>query len=56
MSPALAHIAHWYHALLYLLPLVLVGAGLWWAGRGEDDEDDDAGVGAPGTTDPAPEA
>jgi hypothetical protein len=45
----LAHIGHWYHAVLYLVPVLLVGGGLWWAGRhlpeegeGEfDDVDDD---------------
>lgn len=35
MTPPLAHIAHWYHALLYLAPIVLIGGGLWWSGRQE---------------------
>ena len=33
MTIPLAHIGHWYHALLYMLPVVLVAAGLWWSGR-----------------------
>lgn len=41
----LAHIGHWYHAVLYLVPVLVVGGGLWWAGRhlpeeGEDEFDD----------------
>ena len=41
MTPVLAHLGHWYHALLYLAPVVVVGLGLWWAGRGEDEDDDE---------------
>jgi hypothetical protein len=33
MTPPLAHIGHWYHAGLYLAPVVLIGCGLWWSGR-----------------------
>ena len=29
----LAHAGHWYHSLLYLLPVVVIAAGLWWTGR-----------------------
>jgi hypothetical protein len=41
----LAHIGHWYHAVLYLVPVLIVGGGLWWAGRhlpeeGEDEFED----------------
>lgn len=36
----LAHIGHWYHSVLYLVPILLVGIGLWWTG-GSDDEDED---------------
>ena len=35
MTPPLAHIGHWYHALLYLAPILIVGAALWWGGRRE---------------------
>jgi hypothetical protein len=33
MTLPLAHIGHWYHALLYVAPVVLIAAGLWWSGR-----------------------
>lgn len=36
----LAHIGHWYHVLLYLAPVLLVGGGLWYAGKQLPDEDD----------------
>ena len=29
----LAHAGHWYHAALYMLPVLLVAAALWWSGR-----------------------
>lgn len=41
-----AHAAHWYHSLLYLLPVLLIAAALWWSGRdgadgdAQDGEDD----------------
>ncbi|CAB4932647.1 unannotated protein [freshwater metagenome] len=35
MTP-LAHVAHWYHALLYVAPVALIGVALWWSGRGDD--------------------
>ena len=31
----LAHAGHWYHSLLYLAPVLLVSAALWWSGRGD---------------------
>lgn len=31
MTLTLAHVGHWYHVLLYLLPILLIGAGLWWS-------------------------
>jgi hypothetical protein len=42
----LAHIGHWYHAVLYLVPVLIVAGGLWVAGKrlpdeGDDDEFDD---------------
>jgi hypothetical protein len=37
----LAHIGHWYHAVLYLVPVLIVGGGLWWAGRHLPDEGDE---------------
>lgn len=55
MTP-LAHVGHWYHVLLYLAPVFLVGAGLWYAGKrlpeeGEfedyDDGDDPHDLGRP---------
>lgn len=33
MTLLLAHGGHWYHALLYVLPVLLVAGGLWWSGR-----------------------
>lgn len=35
MTTVLAHTGHWYHTLLYLAPIVLIAAGLWWSGRRE---------------------
>jgi hypothetical protein len=35
----LAHIGHWYHALLYLAPVVIVAFGLWYAGRKMPDDE-----------------
>jgi hypothetical protein len=34
----LAHAAHWYHAVLYLLPVLLIGGALWWSGRRDAGE------------------
>ena len=33
MSFLVAHVG--YHVLLYLLPILLIGAGLWWSNRRE---------------------
>ena len=33
MSAPLAHAGHWYHTLLYVAPVILIAAGLWWTGR-----------------------
>jgi len=30
-----AHVGHWYHVLLYLAPILLIGGGLWWGSRRE---------------------
>ncbi len=47
MTFPLAHVGHWYHALLYLAPILLIGVGLWWSSRrdaGSESEDaDDSG-------------
>ena len=40
MSFPLAHIGHWYHALFYLAPIVLIGLGLWWSSRREMRRED----------------
>lgn len=47
MTP-LAHAGHWYHAILYLAPVLLVVFALWVtsvrerrAGPAEDDDEDD---------------
>lgn len=37
----LAHIGHWYHVVFYLVPIALVGLGLWYAGRKLPDDEDD---------------
>jgi hypothetical protein len=41
-SLPLAHIGHWYHALLYLAPVLIVVVALWIQERrhpgGEDEE------------------
>lgn len=41
MSAPLAHTGHWYHTLLYVAPVVLIAAGLWWTGRAAAHEDRD---------------
>lgn len=38
MTP-LAHFGHWYHAFLYLAPVVIVAGGLWIAGRRLPEDD-----------------
>jgi hypothetical protein len=47
MTFPLAHVGHWYHALLYLAPILLIGVGLWWSSRrdagGEREDGDDSG-------------
>ncbi len=35
MSIPSAHLGDWYHALLYLSPIIAIGAGLWWSARRE---------------------
>ncbi|MBU6336440.1 MAG: hypothetical protein KGR19_01330 [Acidobacteria bacterium] len=44
MTP-LAHVGHWYHSLLYAVPIVLIALALWWSGR-RDDRRRDAARGA----------
>ncbi|MSX02017.1 MAG: hypothetical protein F2813_02540 [Actinobacteria bacterium] len=39
MNLPLAHAGHWYHVLLYLAPILLIGAGLWWSSRREAKRD-----------------
>lgn len=41
----LAHVGHWYHALLYLAPVALVAGGLWYAGRKMPDDEAEDGFG-----------
>ena len=38
MTAPLAHAGHWYHTVLYIAPVVLIAAGLWWSGRREARE------------------
>ena len=33
MTVVLAHIGHWYHALIYLAPVAIVLAMMHWGGR-----------------------
>jgi hypothetical protein len=44
----LAHSGHWYHSILYLVPVLIIAAALWWSGRGEraeqGEEPPDAGI------------
>lgn len=41
MTAPLAHAGHWYHTLLYVAPVILIAAGLWWTGRAGPGEDAD---------------
>ena len=34
----LAHAGHWYHAALYMAPVILIGGALWWSGRRDSRE------------------
>ena len=44
MTFPLAHVGHWYHALFYLAPILLLGVGLWWSSRRDaGSEGDDSG-------------
>jgi hypothetical protein len=43
-APPIAHLGHWYHSLLYLVPVVIVVIVLWFQERrerrrGDVDED-----------------
>jgi len=43
MTFPLAHAGHWYQALFYLAPILLIGIGLWWSSRRDTrDEREDA--------------
>ena len=33
MIPVLAHIGHWTNAVVYLVPVVVVLAIMWWGSR-----------------------
>ena len=33
MTFVLAHFGHWYHALIYLVPVIIVMAMMWWGSR-----------------------
>ena len=33
-----AHAGHWYHALLYLAPVIVISVALWRSGAREDRE------------------
>jgi hypothetical protein len=41
IAPPLAHIGHWYHALLYLAPVVIVVVALWVQERRHPHDDDE---------------
>ena len=38
MTLPLAHAGHWYHAALYMAPVILIGGALWWSGRRDSRE------------------
>ena len=38
----LAHAGHWYHALLYLAPVIVISLALWRSGAREDREPEGA--------------
>ena len=42
-APPLAHVGHWYHALLYLAPVAIVAVVLWVQERRERRRDAGAG-------------
>lgn len=49
----IAHTGHWYHSLLYALPIVLIALAMWWSGRRERSRGDDRG-GEPDPGSPPP--
>ena len=55
-----AHAGHWYHTILYLLPVIAISIALWRSGakeererkaRADRPEGDERGDGDPGGTD-----
>jgi hypothetical protein len=34
----LAHAGHWYHAILYMLPVIVISVALWRSGAREERE------------------
>ena len=42
MTVVLAHIGHWYTWIVYLVPVIVVVALMWWGSRGHADADDEA--------------
>ena len=46
MSFLVAHVGHWYHVLLYHLPILLIGAGLWRSNRSERRREREAELGS----------
>lgn len=46
----LAHVGHWYHSLLYAVPIVLIALALWWSGRRDDRRRDTKGGAVPPVT------
>ena len=52
----IAHFGHWYHALLYLAPVVIVVGVLWMLERrerGHDEDEDESGYDDQFSDDPA---
>jgi hypothetical protein len=41
MELPLAHVGHWYHAILYLAPVIIVVVALWVHEKRHPAEDDD---------------
>ncbi|MFT4050387.1 MAG: hypothetical protein QM648_11220 [Solirubrobacterales bacterium] len=39
----LAHAGHWFASILYMLPVIILGGGIWWQRRNDKRLRDEGG-------------